>query len=560
LIAALLSPSLATLTSWDSPSTWIRLPMECFVLCLALYAYRWRFCRSFFWLAAAFVPLGLFTRVFFGSPITAGVLSSIEATNAHETWELLRTYPGSAILGAAYLAAVSAGAAIAFKSPNPFTSRRLSAGLLVCALAVPFAAVPWLRAEPPADYGPMTLGKNLEYILLNQSFPFDLAYSEYAVERGRRAVGDAKALRESFVFPGVKRLTTDDGPETYVVIIGESSRRESWSLFGYGRDTNPRLRSLAGRGLFLFDRVRSNANITIFSLPLALTGTAPAEHERANEEKSIVGLARQAGFDTYWISAQERYGGAANPITAIADEAGHEDFIEASARKAEGFHDFSGAYDEDVLKPFKEAAAGGSRKKVIFIHTMGSHADYMTRVPEEREVFDKAAARGGRSGAESGRRALVDDYDDSILYTDYVIKSVVDVLAGLDHPSAVLYFSDHGERMYCGAHPRESFAHGFLPPAKDELDVPMLLWLSRAYRARYPVLARAARANAHLETSLVSVFDTFADLIRVKLSRNAGSASLLARSPLPASLDVFGIDGSVRPRGMPERICGWEQP
>jgi glucan phosphoethanolaminetransferase (alkaline phosphatase superfamily) len=398
-------------------------------------------------------------------------------------------------------------------------------------------------------------------MLLLQSFPLDMAYSQYVISQGRRTVQDARARRESFVFPGVKRLTTDAGPEVYVVMIGESSRRESWALFGYGRNTNPQLASVAREGeLFPFDRIRSNSNVTIYSIPLALTGIAPSEHWRASEEKSIVGLANQAGFDTYWISTQEMFGDAANSITSIAQEANHVRFVEASARKGEGFHDFTGAYDEDILKIFGDAVAqkSGNQKKMIFIHTMGSHRDYSSRFPVEHAAFSKARLREARSDAQSQAQAMVDAYDDSILYTDYVIKKVVDILAGLDYPSALLYFSDHGERMYCNAYPRESFSHGFLVPAKDELDVPALLWLSHSYMRQYPQVADAARANAHVETSLDSVFDTCADLIRVDVTKTRRSESLLANSPAPASFDVLGVDGLVHLQGKPQRVCGWE--
>ncbi len=562
LVAAFLSPSLATITSWNSPSIWIRIPVECSLLCVALFAYRWRYCRALFWLAAAAVPMGLFCRVFYGSSITAGVLASTEYTTAREAWEMARGYPGCAILGAIYFALIGFGAAVAHARPNPFTTGRLLSGLVVCSILLPFGAFMWLRAEPPANYRPKTLAGDLQYVMLNQSFPWDLAYSEYAVLRGQRAVKAEKARRESFVFPGLKRLASDYRPQEKVVLNGESSRRESWSLFGYGRETNPLLTPVVGRGLFLFDRIRSNANITINSLPLVLTGAAPRERQLASEEKSIVGLAEQAGFDTYWISSQEKFGGAANPTTAIAAEADHVLFLEATPRQGGGFHDFIGAYDGDILKPLKDAAAQnqGNGKKVIFIHTMGSHAEYASRVPAGRAVFAAATPPGVASDAGLRARTRVDEYDDSVRYTDSVIKGAIDVLAGLDQPSALLYFSDHGERMYCGAYPRESFGHGFATPAKDELDVPVLLWLSPRYRLQHPRLAAAARANGHFETSLGSVFDTFVDMIRVDLGRTRRSSSLLARSPARATFDVLGVDGLVHADGLPQQVCGWENP
>lgn len=561
LIPALLAPSLATAADWSS--TWVRLPIECCILCLALYAYRWRYCRFFFWLVAAIVPWELFCRVCYGSPITIGSLESMEFTSIREAHELLSSHSDWLLLGSTYLIVVLFGCLIAQRGANPFSNRRLACALLICTMSIPIGGAVWVRKQPPINYRPATIAHNIKYMLLMESFPLNIAYAEYGIYIGQSAVQKEKARRNSFAFPGLKRLTTDARPEVYVVFIGESSRRESWSLFGYGRNTNPllSLSPTVKEGLFLFDRVSSNANVTVNSLPLALTRATPAERWRANDEKSIVSLAKQAGFDTYWISTQEKFGGSANPITSIAEEADHVQFVRMHARNKQEFDEFSGSYDEDVLKPFEDAVTGnnGNPKTVIFIHTMGSHGNYSSRVPAYRAAFYRGGYAENAEDAKTKIAETVNAYDDSILYTDYVLKNVIDILAGLKYPSALLYFSDHGERLYCSAYPRESFGHGFILPSTDELDVPMLLWLSDSYQNQYPRLAEAARVNAHTRTSLKSVFDTFADLIRVDLIRPKRNESLISESPEPSTLDVIGVDGMVHAEGKPQQSCERQQ-
>src|ERR1700679_1291744 len=115
--------------------------------------------------------------------------------------------------------------------------------------------------------------------------------------------------------------------EIYVVVVGETSRRANWSLFGYSRGTTPRLDAMRS-DLIPFNRVTSNATNTILSVPLALTRAAPATRGVAHAEKSIITLLRQAGFATYWISNQARSDALFNPISQIALEADHVSFPE----------------------------------------------------------------------------------------------------------------------------------------------------------------------------------------------------------------------------------------
>ena len=157
---------------------------------------------------------------------------------------------------------------------------------------------------------------------------------------------------------------------------------------------------------------------------------------------------------------------------------------------------------------------------------MGNHADYSVGAPELRAKF-----RGHLADRRNHPLATIDAYDDSILNTGCVVEQVIDTLQASDYPSALLCFSDHRERMYCEGYPRESFGHGHLQPVENELDVPVLLWLSRNYLVQYPELANTARANMHVRTSLKSVFYSFAYLARIDLIRESRGRRFLTKSP-----------------------------
>ena len=60
----------------------------------------------------------------------------------------------------------------------------------------------------------------------------------------RRYLAELGQRSASFKF-GAHQQAPDSEPETVVLVLGESSRYDRWSLNGYARDTNPLLRQEA---------------------------------------------------------------------------------------------------------------------------------------------------------------------------------------------------------------------------------------------------------------------------------------------------------------------------
>ncbi|HEX5423164.1 MAG TPA: sulfatase-like hydrolase/transferase [Candidatus Acidoferrales bacterium] len=556
-IAFILPVLVNSLTHPSSAADWMILVLQGIGLCIALFAYRWILVRPLYWLAAMLLPVSMFCEIFLNSAVTPGILASVEATNVREAYELIHLHLDFATLTVIYVLLCILGAIKAHRLPNPFTTRRLLIALAVCLVCLPVACGVWFDKDVPG-HRLKSAWIAAKYTVLARCFPLDIAYSQYGLIKGRREVRAAEAQRRRFRFDGVSRESHYNGPEVYVVVIGESSRRASWSLFGYGRNTNPLLTSLPAeeaKGLYTFDRVRSNANITILSLPLALTRATPRDTRPLREEKSIVSLAAQAGFETYWISTQEEFGGFADPVTAIAMEAKHVSFI--GNRGHRGMFDGmgTGAYDEDLIGPLANILSEDCHgcQEAIFIHTMGSHENYRARVPAGRQSFSRLSLQKGDVLRETQER--ISAYDDSILYTDYVVGKMIDLLASLKYPAALIYFSDHGERMFCENSPVESFSHGFTVPAADELAIPVLLWAAAAYAREYPSVIEAAARNQHLETSLDAIFDTIADLMRIEFARTDPNYSLLNPAPIPAPRDVLAVDESLRTADAPLANC-----
>jgi glucan phosphoethanolaminetransferase (alkaline phosphatase superfamily) len=106
---------------------------------------------------------------------------------------------------------------------------------------------------------------------------------------------------ETFSFRAVKNDTLPHR-QVYVLIIGESSRHDRWQINGYRRETSPLLNTV--KDLITYRDVVAGAHYTWVSVPQIITRANPDNYNLQYREKSILGVFREAGFHTYWLSNQ----------------------------------------------------------------------------------------------------------------------------------------------------------------------------------------------------------------------------------------------------------------
>ncbi len=101
----------------------------------------------------------------------------------------------------------------------------------------------------------------------------------------------------------------DSGRNTVVWVIGESDARHNWSLYGYPRNTTPRLEQHPE--LLAFSNVRAADAGTVISMTKMLTPATLAQPDLWKQQPSLLVLAKAAGYKVFWISNQgtDRRGG-----------------------------------------------------------------------------------------------------------------------------------------------------------------------------------------------------------------------------------------------------------
>lgn len=251
---------------------------------------------------------------------------------------------------------------------------------------------------------------------------------------------------------------------TFIFVLGESTTRKRMSLYGYDRNTTPFLDSIKP-DLKLYNNVLSHYVYTIGALKSGLT----LNGLKSDNDYSIIQMMNEAGFETFWLSNQRPIGEFESLVTKIAKAS------DALVLKNTALAGTITPHDEILLPEFDKALKEDAKKKFIVLHTLGTHLLYADRYPEQFQYF------GGQSPSnfshpQANQRS--NDYDNAILYHDYILQSIFEKVRNITHPVYVVYFSDHGEEVYESL---DFSGHSEENPTKAMYEVPFFIWMNRAF-------------------------------------------------------------------------------
>lgn len=362
--------------------------------------------------------------------------------------------------------------------------------------------------------------KDHTFSLKDDIYPANALYNLYfAINKSQKNSNYHKTSAD-FTFNAVKPVQADGKREIYVLVVGETSRAMEWSLYGYERKTTPRMKKLDG--LVHFTDVVTQSNNTHKSVPIILSAASAEDYGVIYDEKSIVTAFKEAGFRTVVIANQNL---TTSMIGAFYREA--DSFIDMSQFKTSS--SYLTSLHDGALLPYLQKELDKTDGNVFFvIHTYGSHFNYHERYPKEFATFTPDKAEGIRA---SYKKQLRNAYDNSILYTDYVLGEITGMLAKTDACVSMLYLSDHGEDIFDDH--RARYLHASPIPTYYQLHIPYIIWFSEAYRAAYPEKCRLAEVHSTFPVSTNSVFHTMLDI--------AGVDTPLADSTLAVTNAAFAV-------------------
>ena len=253
----------------------------------------------------------------------------------------------------------------------------------------------------------------------------------------------------------------DNEKAVVVLVIGESARKANFQLYGYQRETNPLLSKQEGLKVY---QATSCATYT--------TAGTKAILEPVNSSdlyELLPNYAFRTGVDVSWRTSNW----GEPPI--------HIDEYLTDTELGEKYPDEDKDYDGILIKGLRERIESSKKNKVLIIlHTSTSHGPkYANKYPKEFEVY-KPVAKNVEEG-EKNVGMLINAYDNTIRYTDFLLDSLINTLRSMDDwHSAMIFISDHGESLG----ENKMFMHGLpmkLAP-KVQYEIPFFVWTSENFR------------------------------------------------------------------------------
>lgn len=298
----------------------------------------------------------------------------------------------------------------------------------------------------------------------------------YAVGRYYKRSADAK--RKFVILDRAPRRlpNSQNKPRVLVLLVGETARAANFSLYGYEQNTNPELSR--NKDITVFQNVSSCGTATAVSLPCMFSHLTRKRFNVTDAQytQNLLDIAQSAGYDVFWKDNDD---GCKKVCTRI----NHVDAKDGN-KAPYCFGDY--CHDDILLDGLENRLKDIKKDTLIVLHMMGSHGPtYFKRYPDKFKRFLPACDTANLQNC--SQEQIVNTYNNTILYTDYVISSVINILNRQPQlQSGMLYASDHGESLG----ENNLYLHG-LPYAiapDEQKKIPMIMWLS-------PDLQKALRLN-----------------------------------------------------------------
>ncbi len=282
------------------------------------------------------------------------------------------------------------------------------------------------------------------------------------------------------------KAPSDTDSQIFVLILGESCNRNHMSLYGYSKETTPKLDNR--NDIIVFDNVVSPYSNTLNSVLTILSEANLENGIEITKGIDVIDVFHAADYKTYWISNQSPIGIWDNLVTVLANKTDSKKFVNISSNSS--FEaTYTASFDSKLLKPFSQVLEEPAKRKFIVVHLMGSHSSYSKRYPETYDDFKGNDSKSRTIGA----------YDNSVLYNDFIVDSLLKILdrVSLENNivSSAIYLSDHGENVYDEFNRVGHDYSKTLP--KANVEIPFMVWVSDHYVKLRPEKVNDIRSNRH---------------------------------------------------------------
>jgi lipid A ethanolaminephosphotransferase len=347
---------------------------------------------------------------------------------------------------------------------------------------------------------------------------WDRANPIHAVYSAGKLVHDSvklASLQHLVVGAQAKVPEWDTHRELVVMVVGETARADHFSLNGYARETNPRLKS---ERVINFPDFWSCGTSTAQSVPCMFSHYSRADFdlEKANAADNALDILKRAGVSILW---RDNNSGSKH----VADRVEYEAYFTNETNPVCDVE----CRDEGMLGGLQEHIDRHPDGDILIVlHQMGNHGPaYYKRYPPAFEKFTPVCKTNDLGSC--SKEEIVNAYDNAILYTDFFLSKVIELLERNDDgfETAMLYVSDHGESL--GEH--GLYLHGlpyFLAPDAQK-HVPFVMWFGHNFD---PLSLSSIQAKRIEQLSHDNIFSTLLGLFELQTAAYDPNMDILDHS------------------------------
>ena len=409
----------------------------------------------------------------------------------------------------------SAIAWLLWRQVRPIHLSRRAAWIAVALIAIALFAYPQIkninRGVLSSAMAAETIQKRMEPAVPWQMLVGYMQYQE-------QLAGMQELLDQNKKLPPIMNLVEANAeqPKTLILVIGESTNRQHMSLYGYPRQTTPKLDALRNQ-LTVFNKVIGPRPYTIEVLQQVLTFADQENPDLYLTTPSLMNIMKQAGYKTFWITNQQTMTKRNTMLTNFSQQTDEQFYLNNSRDQN------SRSYDENVIEPFQKVLADPAEKKLIIVHLLGTHMKYEYRYPPEFARFNDRA--GLADWATPDQIPVINNYDNAVLYNDEVVANLISSFSATNPNGLLVYFSDHGEDVF------DSPGHKILGrnegrPTEPMYAVPFFTWESESWKKQHP---RDLRKFADRPYQTSHFIHTWADLAGLRFEGFDSTKSLVSK-------------------------------
>lgn len=321
---------------------------------------------------------------------------------------------------------------------------------------------------------------------------------------------------------------------TYYIIIGESTARQHMGLYGYARNTNPRLTNKKD-SLYIFTNTISPHSHTIASLSKILTFSNNKDESLLYSKGNLIQIFNAAGFATYWISNQSLSAEPNSIVNTIAQNALNCTFLSEDKKIK------TKRYDGYLLPEIAKVSENHLQKKCVFIHLLGTHGDYKDRYPIKYETWksnDSLQMNITEYKNSDFAKYITNMYDNAVLYNDYIISEIINIAQKSNDYSYVLYISDHGEDVYDS---QSTFSHQEANATTYMFEIPFIIWCSESYK-KYNTKTNLFNNYVHLPYQTDNIIHTILDISKIRVPEYDSTLSIVSGNYKPYTRIIANKD------------------